>query len=113
MKQMLVAGGANGGMWQMMRPWILEGDDSHLKGPFRIAATEVTQGQWNALMPTNRSPEKGDALPVSSVSWNEAQEFCARLTEKEGMRFATNPEALKMNLQGIFLDEGRRILATA
>lgn len=32
------------------------------------------------------------------------------ITEKEGMRFATNPEALKMNLQGIFLDEDRRIL---
>ncbi len=34
------------------------------------------------------------------------------ITEKEGMRFATNPESLKMNLQGIFLDEGKRILAT-
>lgn len=32
------------------------------------------------------------------------------ITEKEGMRFATNPEALRMNLQGIFLDEGSRIL---
>jgi len=34
------------------------------------------------------------------------------ITEKEGMRFATNPESLRMNLQGIFLDEGSRILAT-
>lgn len=34
------------------------------------------------------------------------------ITEKEGMRYATNPEALRMNLQGIFLDEGKRILAT-
>ena len=33
------------------------------------------------------------------------------ITETEGMRFATNPESLRMNLQGIFLDEGRRILA--
>lgn len=32
------------------------------------------------------------------------------ITEKEGMRFATNPETLRMNLQGIFLDEGKRIL---
>jgi twitching motility protein PilT len=32
------------------------------------------------------------------------------ITEKEGMRFATNPESLRMNLQGIFLDEGKRIL---
>ncbi|MBA4388812.1 MAG: twitching motility protein [Verrucomicrobia bacterium] len=34
------------------------------------------------------------------------------ITEKEGMRYATNPESLRMNLQGIFLDEGKRILAT-
>lgn len=32
------------------------------------------------------------------------------ITEKDGLRFATNPESLKMNLQGIFLDEARRIL---
>lgn len=32
------------------------------------------------------------------------------ITEKEGMRYASNPEALRMNLQGIFLDEGSRIL---
>jgi twitching motility protein PilT len=31
---------------------------------------------------------------------------------EEGLRYATNPEALRMNLQGIFLDEGRGILAT-
>jgi twitching motility protein PilT len=35
------------------------------------------------------------------------------ITEEEGMRYATNPEALRMNLQGIFLDEGRRILSTS
>lgn len=34
------------------------------------------------------------------------------ITEKEGMRFATNPESLRMNLQGIFLDEGSRILGS-
>lgn len=32
------------------------------------------------------------------------------ITEKDGMRYATNPESLRMNLQGIFLDEGKRIL---
>jgi len=34
------------------------------------------------------------------------------ITEAEGMENATNPEQLRMNLQGIFLDESRRILAT-
>ena len=32
------------------------------------------------------------------------------ITEKDGLAYASNPEALRMNLQGIFLDEGRRIL---
>jgi twitching motility protein PilT len=33
------------------------------------------------------------------------------ISENEGMRFATNPESLRMNLEGIFLDEDRRILS--
>jgi Tfp pilus assembly pilus retraction ATPase PilT len=32
------------------------------------------------------------------------------ITETEAMRYATNPESLRMNLQGIFLDEDKRIL---
>ncbi|MGI6087056.1 MAG: type IV pilus twitching motility protein PilT [Kiritimatiellia bacterium] len=32
------------------------------------------------------------------------------ITEKDGMDYSPNPEALKMNLQGIFLDQDRRIL---
>ncbi len=34
------------------------------------------------------------------------------VNETEGMAAATNPEALRMNLQGIFLDEGSRILGS-
>ena len=33
------------------------------------------------------------------------------ISEEEGLRHASNPEALKMNLRGIFLDESRRILS--
>ncbi len=32
------------------------------------------------------------------------------ISEADGMHFASNPESLRMNLQGIFLDEGSRIL---
>ncbi|MDZ4200475.1 MAG: PilT/PilU family type 4a pilus ATPase [Kiritimatiellia bacterium] len=35
----------------------------------------------------------------------------AEISEADGMRFAGNPESLKMNLKGIFLDESRRILS--
>jgi twitching motility protein PilT len=34
-----------------------------------------------------------------------------RVTEKEAMAKATNPQALEMNFKGIFLDEGRRIIS--
>jgi len=37
----LSAAGVDGRMWQMMKPWILEGDDSHLKGPIRIGAKDI------------------------------------------------------------------------
>jgi twitching motility protein PilT len=35
------------------------------------------------------------------------------ISEEEALAKATNPEALKMNFRGIFLDESRRILANA
>jgi Tfp pilus assembly ATPase PilU len=35
-----------------------------------------------------------------------------RVTEKEAMSKATNPQALEMNFKGIFLDEGRRIISS-
>ncbi len=34
-----------------------------------------------------------------------------RVTEKEALSKASNPQALEMNFKGIFLDEGRRILS--
>ena len=60
---------------------------------FRITATEVTQRQWLALMPHNRSPQRGDDLPVSSASWREVREFCGKLSEKEGALYRLPTEA--------------------
>lgn len=34
------------------------------------------------------------------------------ITTEEGMIYASNPQSLRMNLQGIFLDESRRILSS-
>jgi formylglycine-generating enzyme required for sulfatase activity len=60
---------------------------------FRIAATEVTQRQWLTLMPSNRSPQAGDDLPVTSISWKEAQEFCSMLSRREGGTYRLPTEA--------------------
>jgi 3-hydroxyisobutyrate dehydrogenase-like beta-hydroxyacid dehydrogenase len=41
LSQVISAGGASGRMWEMMVPWIREGDDGHLKGPLRIAGKDM------------------------------------------------------------------------
>ena len=51
--------------------------------PYWLGQTEVTQAQWQAVMGSNPSNIKGDNLPVEHVSWNDAMEFCRKLTERE------------------------------
>jgi len=50
--------------------------------PFYMGVTEVTQAQYEAVMGTNPSEFKGPTNPVDSVSWNDATEFCKKLSEK-------------------------------
>jgi len=47
-----------------------------------LGKTEVTQGQWSAVMGSNPSYFKGENLPVE-VSWEEAMAYCRKLTERE------------------------------
>jgi hypothetical protein len=51
--------------------------------PFWMGRYEVSQEQWLALMPENRSQNKGSKLPVENVTWLEAREYCRKLTERE------------------------------
>ncbi|MFH2092707.1 MAG: bifunctional serine/threonine-protein kinase/formylglycine-generating enzyme family protein, partial [Pseudomonadota bacterium] len=51
---------------------------------YYMMTTEVTQGQWTAVMGSNPSNFKGDNLPVEKVSWNDVQEFIKRLNNKGG-----------------------------
>jgi formylglycine-generating enzyme required for sulfatase activity len=65
-----------------------------LSKPFLIQTTEVTQGQWKALMRNNPSRFQGDdSLPVECVSWTDAAAFCKKLSEKEGRNFRLPTEA--------------------
>jgi formylglycine-generating enzyme required for sulfatase activity len=50
---------------------------------FWIGAHEVTQSTFQLLMGGNPSGFEGESLPVDSVSWLAANEFCRRLTEFE------------------------------
>ncbi|MEE8383301.1 MAG: SUMF1/EgtB/PvdO family nonheme iron enzyme [Thermodesulfobacteriota bacterium] len=55
-----------------------------LTNGFYMQATEVTQGQWKAVMGSNPSRFKGNDLPVERVSWVNAQEFIRKLNQREG-----------------------------
>ena len=68
---------------------------------FHLGRTEVTQGQWKAVMGT--SPWQGSALevfvkegddyPAVEVDWDDAVEFCRKLSEKEGVEYRLPTEA--------------------
>ncbi len=60
---------------------------------FYIGKYEVTQAQWNAVMGGNPSAVKGNDLPVDSVSWNDAQAFCQKLSEMTGKAYRLPSEA--------------------
>lgn len=64
-----------------------------LTKPFYIGATEVTQAQWERVMGNNPSRFKGGNRPVECVSWEDAVEFCRRLSEKEGAEYRLPTEA--------------------
>jgi len=67
-----------------------------LSQSFYMQTTEVTQGQWNAVMGNNPSyfQNCGDDCPVEQVSWNDIQTFIAELNARgEGIyRLPTEAE---------------------
>ena len=67
--------------------------------PFAIGQTEVTQALWVAVMGSNPSYFNGDSHPggldnpVEQVSWDDCQEFIAKLNEMTGRTFRMPSEA--------------------
>ena len=74
---------------------------------FYLGVCPVTQGQWQALVGSNPSyfsptgpgrtelhrQQAANRFPVEMVTWNEAQEFCRRLSKKEGKTYRLPTEA--------------------
>lgn len=52
---------------------------------FVMSKTEITQAVYEYVMGKNPSRFKGNSLPVESVSWYDAVEFCNRLSKKAGL----------------------------
>lgn len=66
-----------------------------LSKSFAMGKTEVTQGQWRAIMGSNPSKFQncGDNCPVENVSWNDAHEFIQLLNTKTGKQYRLPSEA--------------------
>jgi formylglycine-generating enzyme required for sulfatase activity len=62
---------------------------------FEMGKTEVTQGQWKAVMGNNPSSFKecGDDCPVENVSWQDAKLFIKRLNDQTGLQYRLPSEA--------------------
>jgi formylglycine-generating enzyme required for sulfatase activity/DNA-binding CsgD family transcriptional regulator len=85
-----------------------EGDDNEhpqhevTVQPFLMGKYQVTQAQWRVVvnlpkvkcqLRNNPSQFKNDELPVEQVTWDEAVEFCARLSKKTGRQYRLPSEA--------------------
>lgn len=79
------------------------GSDDMNEGPMRdvtlasflLGVTEVTQGQWKAVMGSDPSAftNCGADCPVENVSWADAQAYVQKLTERTGVVYRLPSEA--------------------
>ena len=72
-------------------------EDQHevtLTKGFYMGAYTVTQEDWQAVMGNNPSEFRGqNRLPVENVSWDDCQEFCRKLRQKDDKPYRLPTEA--------------------
>ncbi len=60
---------------------------------FFLSKYAITQQQYQRIIGSNPSHFKGDLLPVENVNWQDAQAFCAKLSERgHGYRLPSEAE---------------------
>jgi len=61
--------------------------------PFYLGVYLVTQAEYEQVMAKNPSRFEGATRPVESVSWDDAVEFCQKLSSREGWVYRLPTEA--------------------
>lgn len=72
------------------------GEDKHevtLTKPYYIGVYKVTQAQFQLIMGKNPSTYKGPNFPVAAASWEDATEFCKKVSEKTHRKVSLPTEA--------------------
>jgi formylglycine-generating enzyme required for sulfatase activity len=65
-----------------------------IEKPFHMGKYEVTQAQWRAVMAINLSDFRSNPRqPVDTVSWEDCQQFCRRLSARTGLPVRLPTEA--------------------
>ena len=91
-----VARKCNGVVVESWAEWFRNEQPQHrvkITKPFYLGVYLVTQAQYEAVMGVNPSHFKGESNPVESVSWNDAVEFCKKLSAKTGQMVRLPTEA--------------------
>ena len=65
--------------------WEKPAHEVTLSTPYYIGKCEVTQERYEQVMGNNPSQFKGRDLPVEQVSWDDAQGFCKKASERTGL----------------------------
>ena len=74
-----------------------------------VGKYEVTRGEYGRVMETTVSDNQNERLPANRVAWDDANEFCRRLTEKEAAKLKGKVYSLPTQKQWEEFSAGQKL----